>query len=189
MVMTTTSAERLLARVARGDRMAFSELYERYASAVYGACLRVLREPGAAEDAAQDALLDIARGIGGLRNPDVVRIWALRVATLRAYKVARRERLLALRRAPAVTDELAIRPRDSHAVALKDAFDRLPPRMRAVAVLRLYAGLSEEDAAYTLGCSVGAIKSQLHEARRRLARTLTSQGVVPVTQQAHRAAS
>jgi len=55
MVMTTTSAERLLARVARGDRMAFSELYERYASAVYGACLRVLREPGAAEDAAQEA--------------------------------------------------------------------------------------------------------------------------------------
>ena len=45
MVITTTPAERLLARVARGDRMAFSELYERYASAVYGACLRVLREP------------------------------------------------------------------------------------------------------------------------------------------------
>ena len=136
----------------------------------------------AAEDAAQDALLDIARGIGGLRDPNAVRIWALRVATLRAYKVARRERLLALRRAPAVTDELAIRPRDSHAVALKDAFDRLPPRMRAVAVLRLYAGLSEDDAAYTLGCSVGAVKSQLHEARRRLARTLESQGVTPVTQ-------
>ena len=135
----------------------------------------------AAEDAAQDALLDIARGIGGLRDPEAVRIWALRVATLRAYKVARRERLLALRRAPAVTDELASPPRDSHAVALKDAFDRLPPRMRAVAVLRLYTGLSEEDAAGALGCSVGAIKSQLHEARRRLARTLASQGVTPVT--------
>src|SRR5437588_622314 len=45
MVITTTTAERLLARVASGDSTAFSELYERYASAVYGACLRVLREP------------------------------------------------------------------------------------------------------------------------------------------------
>jgi RNA polymerase sigma-70 factor (ECF subfamily) len=139
----------------------------------------------AAEDAAQDALVDIARGIGKLRDPEAVRVWALRVTTLRAYKVARRERILALRRAPAIDEELAIRPRDSDAAALKDAFDRLPPRMRGVAVLRLYAGLSEEDAARALGCSVGAVKSQLHEARSRLARTLRSQGVVPVTQQIH----
>src|SRR6185312_6433960 len=111
----------------------------------------------AAEDAAQDALLDIARGIHTLRDPDAVRVWALRVATLRAYKVARRERLLSLRRAPAMTEELAAHVSDSHAAALKDAFDRLPTRMRAVAVLRLYAGLSEQEAALTLGCSVGAV--------------------------------
>ncbi len=142
----------------------------------------------AAEDAAQDALFDIARGIGGLRDPEAVRIWALRVATLRAYKVARRERLLALRRAPAITDELAAHAPDSQAAALKDAFDRLPARMRSVAVLRLHAGLSEADAAQALGCSVGAVKSQLHEARRRLAYTLASHEVTPVTRRAEGAA-
>jgi DNA-directed RNA polymerase specialized sigma24 family protein len=61
--------------------------------------------------------------------------------------------------------------------------------MRAVAVLRLYAGLSEDDAAHALGCSVGAVKSQLHEARRRLARTLTSQGVVPMIRPADEGAA
>jgi RNA polymerase sigma factor (sigma-70 family) len=135
----------------------------------------------AAEDAAQDALLDIARGIRTLRDPEAVRGWAFRVATLRAYKAARRERVLFLRRAPAITDELAIQQSDSAAAALKDAFDRLPPRMRAVGVLRLYAGLSEEEAADALGCSVGAVKSQLHEARERLAHTLASHGVRPAT--------
>src|SRR3954467_7282163 len=64
MVTATTPAERLLARVARGDRMAFSDLYDRYASAVYGACLRVLREPQAAEDAAQEAFAAIWRHAG-----------------------------------------------------------------------------------------------------------------------------
>ena len=135
----------------------------------------------AAEDAAQDALLDIARGIRGLRDPAAVRGWAFRVATLRAYKAARRERVLFMRRAPAITEELAIHQSDSSAAAIKDAFDRLPPRMRAVGVLRLYAGLSEEEAAQALGCTVGAVKSQLHEARTRLAQTLESQGVRPVT--------
>ena len=95
----------------------------------------------AAEDAAQDALLDIARGIRGLRDPEAVRGWAFRVATLRAYKAARRERVLFLHRSPAITEELAIHQPDSEAATLKDAFDRLPPRMRAVGVLRLYAGL------------------------------------------------
>ncbi|MGZ8695178.1 MAG: RNA polymerase sigma factor [Gaiellaceae bacterium] len=135
----------------------------------------------AAEDAAQDALLDIARGIRGLRDPASVRGWAFRVATLRAYKAARRERVLFIRRAPAVMEELAIQQSDSAAAALKDAFDRLPARMRAVGVLRLYAGLSEEEAADALGCSVGAVKSQLHEARTRLARRLDSQGIRPAT--------
>ncbi len=61
MVITTTTAERLLARIASGDSTAFAELYDRYASAVYGACLRVLRDPHAAEDAAQEAFAAIWR--------------------------------------------------------------------------------------------------------------------------------
>ena len=52
---------------------------------------------------------------------------------------------------------------------------------RAIAVLRLYNGLSEEETAATLGCSVGAVKSQLNEARRRLADMLTADGLRPST--------
>jgi DNA-directed RNA polymerase specialized sigma24 family protein len=56
----------------------------------------------------------------------------------------------------------------SELVELKDAFDRLPPGQRATAVLRLYVGLSEQETAEALGCSVGAVKHQLHDARRSL---------------------
>ena len=48
----------------------------------------------------------------------------------------------------------------------------LPPRLRAVAVLRLYTGLSEHETAKALDCSVGTVKSQLHDARLRLATAL-----------------
>lgn len=138
----------------------------------------------AAEDAAQDALLDIDRGIHGLRDPHAVKAWALRVATQRALKVSRRERLLSLRRAPGLDPELLAEPSELEAgrsAAIKAAFDLLPRRLRATAVLRLYAGLSEGETAEVLGCSVGTVKSNLHDARRRLACALREGGFEPST--------
>ena len=59
-----------------------------------------------AEDAAQEALLDVARSIGSLREPGAVQAWALRIATACALKHARRERRLLHRRSPLAVAEL-----------------------------------------------------------------------------------
>ena len=121
---------------------------------------------------------------GSLREPGAVRAWALQVATARALKHAKRERRLLLRRSPLAVAELLPGPArqpDETAAALKEEFDRLPPRQRATAVLRLYAGLSEEETAAALGCSVGAVKSNAHNARKRLAERLRERGLAPLT--------
>jgi RNA polymerase sigma-70 factor (ECF subfamily) len=136
----------------------------------------------AAEDAAQDALLDISRGVHSLRDPQAVTAWAVRVATQRAIKVSRRERLRLLRRSPDLDPALLAEsnePAVGRDAAIKAAFDRLPPRLRATAVLRLYVGLGEAETADALGCSVGAVKSNLHDARDRLARALYESGFEP----------
>jgi RNA polymerase sigma factor (sigma-70 family) len=138
----------------------------------------------AAEDAAQDALLDIHSGIHSLRDPRAVKAWALRVATQRALKVSRRERLLSLRRAPNLDPELLAESdglETGRSAAIKAAFDLLPPRLRATAVLRLYVGLSEDETAGVLGCSLGTVKSNLHDARKRLAGELRERGFEPTT--------
>ena len=44
----------------------------------------------------------------------------------------------------------------------------LPPRQRAVIVLRYYAGFSEAEIAETLGCAAGTVKSQASKALQRL---------------------
>lgn len=181
---TTQEAVSLARRARAGDAAALGELLaELRPLIVQTARLTVGSGSWAAEDAAQDALLDISQGIGRLRDPTAVRTWALRVATRRALKVARRERLSRVRSAARLEEVLAPMPLEGRRVALKHAFDRLPPRMRATAVLRLQAGLSEEETAEALSCSVGTVKSNLHDARKRLTQSLTEAGHAPTVEQ------
>jgi RNA polymerase sigma-70 factor (sigma-E family) len=56
---------------------------------------------------------------------------------------------------------------------LRTAVRALPPRQRTVLVLRFWWGLSLEETARDLGCSVGTVKSQATRAVGRLRATLT----------------
>jgi RNA polymerase sigma factor (sigma-70 family) len=170
----------LAGRANAGDADALNELLaELRPVVVQTARLIVGSGSWAAEDAAQETLLDISRGISKLRDPAAVRTWALTIATHRALKVARRERLLLLRSTSHVEELQAAAPSEGREAALKQAFDRLPSRLRATAVLRLRAGLSEEETAEALDCSVGTVKSNLHDARKRLTQWLTEAGYAP----------
>jgi len=176
----------LARRVTGGDRGSLGTLL-RELEPIVVRTTRLIVGAGsdAAEEAAQEALLDVAKGIAALRDPEAARAWAIRVATARALKVARRERLMSLRRATLADSELVAPPEDERSAAIKDAFDRLPPVMRATAVLRLYVGLTESETAEALDCSLGAVKSNLHDARRRLTATLAERGLAPSVSARH----
>src|SRR5438094_7035753 len=49
----------LAAGLAAGNHEALAELYDRYAGLAYGVAIRVLGDPGRAEDAVQDAFMNI----------------------------------------------------------------------------------------------------------------------------------
>jgi RNA polymerase sigma factor (sigma-70 family) len=173
----------LAGRANAGDSAALNELLtELRPLVVQTARLVVGSGSWAAEDAAQEALLEMSRGIGRLRDPAAVRTWALRIATRSALKVARREWLLRRRTARDFQEVAAPAPGRGREAAVKQAFDRLPSRLRATAVLRLQAGLSEAETADVLGCSVGTVKSNLHDARARLTQMLTEAGYAPTVE-------
>jgi RNA polymerase sigma-70 factor (sigma-E family) len=61
---------------------------------------------------------------------------------------------------PTSADERSLEHEAVDRAVLWDAVSALPPRQRAVVVLRYYADLSEADIADALGCSRGTVKSQ-----------------------------
>lgn len=69
---------------------------------------------------------------------------------------------------------------------LLEATRRLPPRQRAVLVLRFFDDLSVEQVAETMHCSVGTVKSQTHDALARLRPLLGSPTATPRTETTHR---
>ena len=62
-------------------------------------------------------------------------------------------------------------------LALKDALLALPPRKRAVLVLRYLEDLPEAQVADLLGCTVGTVRSQTHKAIAQLRSVLPSLGL------------
>src|SRR5262245_5778864 len=66
MPLVTSDGE-LIQRTAGGDRLAFEDLYKRYARPVFGRALRRLGDRGRAEDAVQETFASIWRAAGSYK--------------------------------------------------------------------------------------------------------------------------
>ena len=121
-----------------------------------------------AEDLLQDALAKTCVRWRGIRDKRAADAYVRRIMVHdagRRWRRNRRERSSA--ELPETVDDGGFGRRETH-LDLWAQIQTLPPRMRAVLVLRYYADLSEADTARELGCSVGAVKSQAHHAIKRL---------------------
>lgn len=139
-----------------------------------------------AEEAAQEALMDIVAGIGTLKDSDAVVAWARRIASRRAIRTIRRgqargEEPLDPALLSRSFNRLSPDPVEAfRGVSLAEAFRALPARLRAVAGLRLLLGMSETEVADALEIAQGTVKSHLHAARQRLQVELRNRGEGPV---------
>jgi RNA polymerase sigma-70 factor (sigma-E family) len=120
-----------------------------------------------AEDLLQEALLQVSRRWERL-DPGAPDAYVRRTMVNLRTSRWRRHRLAPVLESPDafVTADHAgqVLDRDEMWTALAT----LPPRMRAVLVLRFYEDLSEADIAADLGCSVGTVKSTTHRALAKL---------------------
>jgi RNA polymerase sigma-70 factor (TIGR02960 family) len=189
----------LLARARAGESAAFAELTSPYRRELQAHCYRILGSVQDAEDMVQETLLAAWRGLSQFEERASMRTWLYKIATNRCLNAlrgaARRpETGLVIPNAPDPTgrsEPLWLQPypdallddqpdaapgpearyesREAIALAFVSGLQRLPPRQRAILVLRDVLGYPAAQAAGMLDISETAVNSALQRARGTLA--------------------
>lgn len=135
-----------------------------------------------AEDLTQTALLRTYEHWSDLRHREAARAYARRAMVTTNISWWRRTRRWTetpdggLSLESPVADGTDAR---AEAAALRQLLATLPKRQRAAVVLRFYEGLTEKETAEVMGCAVGTVKSQVHDALASLRRALVDVGAHP----------
>ena len=175
----------LVEQAMAGDHDAFAELARARIGRLYAIAVLILRDPGRAEDATQEALVAAWRDLSALRDPDRFDAWLRRLLVRACYREARQARsnptidVHVPSIEPTVGDgSIALAARDE----IERGFRRLDPDQRAVLVLHYYVGLPVPEVADALGIPVGTAKSRLHRATRALRSALDAEarGALPI---------
>jgi RNA polymerase sigma-70 factor (TIGR02960 family) len=191
-------SERTLARARAGDEHAFRELTDRYRRELHVHCYRIVGSVQDAEDLVQETLLAAWRGLERFEGRASVRAWLYRIATNRCLNALRdsgrrpqelprmaeppepTRRIEPVRLEPypdvlleGVPDgspgpETRYETREAIALAFVTALQHLPPRQRAVLVLRDVLGFRLAETADMLGTSEASVKGALQRARATL---------------------
>ena len=167
----------LVAEARAGDRNAFDALVRRTWSGTYALAFRLTGDAEDARDVCQEAYLRAYRGLRRFRGDARFTTWLYRItANCASTQLGRRRR----HRHEELDDDVELDDLSpsvdpvgrSESASLRDAVQKalaaLPPKLRAVVVLRDIYDLSHEVIAAELGISVSAAKVRLHRARHRL---------------------
>src|SRR5271157_1456605 len=170
----------VLRRFALGDIDAFETLVRQFQGDIYAWIVRIVRDPGIAEDLTVETLWRIYRAHQQFRTDGNFGAWARRIATNLALDHLRLKRpeqsLLAEPAGPPPPDSLLQRETREK---IRHAFRRLPAKLQAAATLALIEERPYDEIADALGTSVGAVRVRVFRAVRILRKQLNSLGVRP----------
>src|SRR5439155_6295043 len=175
-----------LLRVQSGDTRALAELFDRYTPLLFPVCHRILRSPAEAEDALQDAWLQVWKRAASYdaRRGSVV-AWLFTVARSRALD---RWRSLASRRQaetaadqdppPPPLEPPADAARSEWSERVRAALAQLEPKQRQVLEIAYFQGLSQSEIARRIGAPLGTVKSWTRQGLVRLRELLPQEAWV-----------
>lgn len=181
--------ESKLIRAARqGDVDAFNRLVLAYQDTAYTVAYRIIGEPDAAADAAQDAFIVAYRKLDQFQG-ERFKSWLLRIVTNACYDELRRRRRRPVASLDALDNvapqgsldgnalpespEQHVQRRELHQ-AIQDCLNALPDDQRVVAVLIDVQEYAYQEIVEITGLPLGTVKSRLSRARARLRDCLRS---------------
>ena len=176
------SDEALVEAVARADEDALGQLYDRFGKVAYGLAFRILQDAALAEDAVQEAFLQIWRSAGSY-EPERAKAstWLLTFVHRRAVDLVRREerrRTISADPDPEPPESGADEAVVAHSrrEIVREALRRLPAEQREAIELAYYGGLTQSELAERLDQPLGTIKSRMFTGLQRLRTLLDEAG-------------
>lgn len=162
-----------LAAAALDDLDAFGELVRRHQDFVFGAAMRIVRNPVLAEDLAQETFIRAYRALPDFRGDSQVRSWLYRIASNLALNAVTRRREFPSEGMPEQPASIRHQPgRETELAALRDALrsaiDELPEDLREPVVMREYEHLSYQEIADRTGLPLNTVRTRILRGRRAL---------------------
>src|SRR6202521_1537426 len=180
----------LVAQLAAGSQEALAELYDRYGRLAYAVALRVLGDPGRAEDAIQEAFLNIWNHAGSFDvRRGSLRTWLLTSVRNRSVDYLRG-------RGAHERQELELQPAQAEAgprsdpwrevslslerSAVREAMSSLPAEQRQAIELAYFGGYSHREIAEVTRVPLSTVKGRMRLALEKLSSYLQGRGLVDV---------
>src|SRR5580692_5329162 len=179
---------RLVTELQAGSETAFDWLVTHYHGPVYNLILSMLGDGADAADGTQEVFLKAFRGIRSFRQGSSLKTWLYRIAIREALNHKRW-----FKRHLQKNVSIDAEPEEGHAsieiedlgatpfeqlasreiqIAVQHALQEVPDVFRTAVILRDLEGLSYEEVAEVLECSVGTVKSRILRGRRALRQVL-----------------
>ena len=177
----------LLARVAKRERAAFEQLYDRYVNILYATAMKFLKEDADAQDVVQDVFIQIwdkAKLYDPAKGKPLT--WALTLTRNRSIDriraIQRRTRLrddfekeTVLDESAGVREALSGVDASEKSQILRDAVGRLSPEQRKVIELAFFRGFTQSEIADRLGEPLGTVKARARRGLMKLKEILGPQ--------------
>ena len=174
----------LVTELQAGSETAFDWLVTHYHGPVYNLILSMLGDASDAADGSQEVFLKAFRGIRCFRQGSSLKTWLYRIAIREALNHKRwfkrhLQKNVSIDaepeegRSPIEIEDLSATPFEllaAHEIqqAVQHALQEIPHVFRGAVILRDLEGLSYEEIAEVLECSVGTVKSRILRGRRAL---------------------
>jgi RNA polymerase sigma-70 factor, ECF subfamily len=176
----------LVRRMARGDKTACAELYDRFSRPLYSLALRILNDKTEAEDVVQEVFLSLwEKAADFVSDRGSAFGWAVTLTRNRAIdriRMRRRRSMLLSesfvedlpggQSAPEadLADDMVLKEK---AMAVRAALAALPPDQLRAVELAYFSGLTQQEIASRLSEPLGTVKARIRRGLMKLRDTLT----------------
>src|SRR5262245_30146437 len=171
----TFSDEKLIQRIAAGDRPAMRTLFARHRVAVYRWLLRLVNDEALAEDLLSDVFLDVWRQAASFEARASVSTWLLAIARYKALSARRRrtdaeldDHIASTVADPADGPDLVLEKKSTTEL-MQACLAELSPEHREVMDLVYYHDKSVREVARIIGIPEPTVKTRMFYARKKLA--------------------